>query len=142
MLHSLLTCYLISLALAMLSLLVCGKKQSSKASTKNIFVESKLRHDGSKRGSIFEDFTRNKTELAVQSYVADFRVLHYKPKRAGGQKGRGPKLGKFRVKDGRRTRTTRTTRRRVKVTPRVAPHSGRQPKMYMVFELHSISKYT
>ena len=48
-------------------------------------------------------------------------------KRAEGQKGWGLKRGKFRVKDGR-TRTTRT-RRRVKVAPRVAPHSGRQPKI-------------
>ena len=42
----------------------------------------------------------NKTELAVQSYVAGYRVLHYKseqtwkgrgPKGPGGQKGRGAK---------------------------------------------------
>ena len=30
-----------------------------------IFVESKLRHDGSKRGSIFEDFTRKECEILL-----------------------------------------------------------------------------
>ena len=46
-------------------------------------------------------------------------------KRAEVQKGPKVKRRNIRVKDGRRTRTTT---RRVKVAPRVAPPSGRQPK--------------
>ena len=48
----------------MLSLPVCEKNNLQKVQ-KIVFVESKLRHDGSKRGSIFDDFTRKEREILL-----------------------------------------------------------------------------